>query len=60
MRTQLAIAHALLSDPAAGYRELGLVYYDQRADTQRQARAYIRSLERLWRHAADGTNRRRL
>ena len=47
MRTQLVIAHALLSDPGAGYRELGPGYYDQRAGTQRQARSHIRSLERL-------------
>jgi len=47
MRTQLAIAHALLSDPEAGYRELGPGYYDQRAGTQRQARGHIRGLERL-------------
>ena len=29
MRTQLAIAHALLSDPAAEYRELGPGYYER-------------------------------
>src|ERR1700758_3213094 len=46
MRTQLAIAHALLSDPAAGYRELGPGYYDQKAGTRRQARGHVRSLER--------------
>jgi transposase len=47
MRTQLVIAHALLSDPGADYRELGPGYYDLRAGTQRQARGHIRSLERL-------------
>jgi hypothetical protein len=47
MRTQLCIAHALLSDPEAAYRELGPGYYDQRAGTRHQARGHIRSLERL-------------
>jgi transposase len=47
MRTQLVAAHALLSDPEAGYRELGPGYYDQRAGTRHQARGHIRSLERL-------------
>jgi transposase len=47
MRTQLCIAHALLSDPEAAYQELGPGYYDQRAGTQRQARGHVRSLERL-------------
>ena len=47
MRTQLCIAHALMSDPEAAYRELGPGYYDQRAGAQRQARGHIRSLERL-------------
>jgi transposase len=47
MRTQLVIARALLSDPEAGYCELGPGYYDQRAGTGRQARGHIRSLERL-------------
>jgi transposase len=47
MRTQLAIAHALLSDPAAGYREPGPGYYEQRDSAARQARGHIRSLERL-------------
>ena len=47
MRTQLAIAHALLSDPTAEYRELGPGYYDQQAGTRRQARSHVRSLERL-------------
>ena len=47
MRTQLAIAHSLLSDPAASYRELGPGYYEQKAETRRQARGHVRSLERL-------------
>jgi transposase len=47
MRTQLVIAHALLSDPQAEYRELGPGYYEERADTRRQARGHIRGLERL-------------
>ncbi len=47
MRTQLVIAHALLSDPAAEYRDLGPGYYEQRADTRRQARSRIRAIERL-------------
>jgi transposase len=47
MRTQLAIAHALLSDPAAEYRDLGPGYYEQRADAGRQARSHIRAIERL-------------
>jgi transposase len=46
MRTQLVIAHGLLSDPAAEYRELGPGYYEQRAGTRRQARGHVRSLER--------------
>jgi transposase len=47
MRTQLVIAHTLLSDPAARYREPGPGYYEQRAGTRRQARSHIRSLEHL-------------
>jgi transposase len=47
MRTQLVAAHALLSDPAADYLELGVGYYDERAGTRRQARGHVRSLERL-------------
>jgi transposase len=47
MRSQLVIAHALLSDPAAEYRELGPGYYDQQAGARRQARGHVRSLERL-------------
>jgi transposase len=47
MRTQLVIAHALLSDPAAEYHDLGPGYYEQRADTRRQARSHIRAIERL-------------
>ena len=47
MRTQLVIAHALLSDPGAEYRDLGPGYYEQRANTRRQARSHVRGLERL-------------
>jgi transposase len=47
MRTQLVVAHALLSDPAADYRDPGPGFYEQRAGTGRQARSYVRSLERL-------------
>jgi transposase len=47
MRTQLVAAHALLSDPEAGYLELGPGYYEQRAGTRRQARTHVRSLQRL-------------
>src|SRR5208282_5630616 len=47
MRTQLAIAHALLSDPRAEYRDLGPGYYEQRAGTRRQARSHVRAIERL-------------
>jgi transposase len=60
MRSQLVIAHALLSDPAAEYRELGPGYYDQQAGTLRQARGHVRSLERLgWKvtlEPPDGTD----
>jgi len=47
MRTQLCIAHALLSDSEAEYRDLGAGYYEQRAGASRQARNHVRSLERL-------------
>jgi transposase len=47
MRTQLVIAHALLSDPAAEYQDLGPDYYERRADTRRRARGHARALERL-------------
>jgi transposase len=47
MRTQLVIAHALLSDPGAEYQDLGPGYYEQRAGTRRQARSHARALERL-------------
>jgi transposase len=43
----LTIYHALLSDPAASYRDLGPGYYDQRAGARRQARNHLKSLERL-------------
>jgi hypothetical protein len=47
MRTQLVIAHALLSDPAAEYEDLGPDYYERKADTRRRARSHARALERL-------------
>jgi transposase len=47
MRSQLVIAHALLSDPAAEYRDLGPGYYEHRADIRRQAHNHVRGLERL-------------
>jgi hypothetical protein len=43
MRSQLVIAHGLLSDPEAEYCDLGTGYYEQRAGT----RSHVRSLERL-------------
>jgi len=46
----LAIFHALLSDPAATYHDLGPDYYEQRASTRRQARNHIKGLERLGYH----------
>ena len=47
MRDQLVITHALLSDPGAGYRDLGTGYYEQRDRTRRRASSHVRSLERL-------------
>jgi transposase len=47
MRTQLAIARALLPDPEAEYRDLGPGYYEQRESTRRRTRNHVRSLERL-------------
>src|SRR6266704_4043785 len=47
MRDQPGIAHALLSDPGAGYRDLGTGYYEQRERTRRRASSHVRSLERL-------------
>jgi hypothetical protein len=47
MRTQLVIAHGLLPDPEAEYRDPGPGYYEGRADASRQARSHLRSLERL-------------
>jgi transposase len=43
----LTIFHALLSDPAATYHDLGPDYYQQRLNIRRQARNHLRSLERL-------------
>jgi transposase len=47
IRTQLVIAHAILSDPEAEYQDLGPDYYERRADTRRRARSHVRGLERL-------------
>jgi transposase len=46
-RTQLVIAHALLSGPEATYEDLGTDYYERRADIRRRARNHVRDLERL-------------
>ena len=43
----LTIFHALLSDPAATYHDLGPDYHQQRTGIHRQARNHLRSLERL-------------
>jgi transposase len=43
----LTIIHALLSDPAERYTDLGADYYEQRMHARRQARNHVRSLERL-------------
>jgi transposase len=45
--SMLTSVHALLTDPAARYHDLGADYYEQRMHTRRQARNHIRSLERL-------------
>jgi transposase len=47
MRKQIVIAHAILSDPGAGYLELGPDYHERRAGTRRRAQSHLRSLERL-------------
>src|SRR6266480_733140 len=46
----LTIFHALLSDPAATYQDLGPGYYEQRMNIRRQARNHVRGLERLGYH----------
>jgi len=43
----LTIIHALLSDPAARYTDLGADHYEQRTHVRRQDRNHVRSLERL-------------
>ncbi len=43
----LTIIHALLSDSAARYTDLGADYYQQHMHTRRQARNHVKSLERL-------------
>jgi transposase len=47
MRSQLLIAHTLLSGPEAEYRDLGPAFYEQKAAARRQAHGHVRSLERL-------------
>jgi transposase len=46
-RTILVIIWHLLSDPAAGYHDLGAGYYDERINKQKKARSHIRQLEAL-------------
>jgi transposase len=46
----LTIFHALLSDPAATYHDLGPGYHQQRASTRRQARNHVKGLQRLGYH----------
>ena len=48
--SMLTIIHALLSDPAARYTDLGAGYYEHRMHVRRQARNHVRSLERLGYH----------
>ncbi len=45
--SMLTIVHALLSDPAARYTDIGADYYEQRMHARRQAHNHVRSLERL-------------
>ena len=45
--SMLTIIHALLSDPAAVYTDLGADYYEQHMHARRQARNHVKSLERL-------------
>jgi transposase len=45
--SMLTIVHALLSDPAAIYTDLGADYYEQRMHARRRARNHVKSLERL-------------
>ena len=45
--SMLTIMHALLSDPAARYTDLGAGYYEPRMHARSQARNHVRSLERL-------------
>ena len=43
--SMLTSIHALLSDPAASYQDLGAGYYEQRMHARRQARNHILSLD---------------
>src|SRR6266699_445005 len=42
--SMLTIIHALLSDPAGSYHDLGADYYEQRMHARRQARNHVKSL----------------
>ena len=46
----LTIFHALLSDPAATYHDLGPDYHQQRTGIHRQACNHVRRLQRLGYH----------
>jgi hypothetical protein len=46
----LTIFHALLSDPAATYHDLGPDYYQHRLNVRRQAHNHLQSLKRLGYH----------
>jgi transposase len=46
-RSVLTIIWHLLSDPAAGFRDLGADFYLSRTDTERRKRNHIRQLEAL-------------
>ena len=46
-RSVITIWHALLSDPAATYTDLGTDYYERRMNIRRQARNHVRAIERL-------------
>ena len=45
-RTHLVICYELLSDPEAGYADLGTDYYERRADIRREVRSHARAIER--------------
>jgi transposase len=45
--TILTLAHVLLSDPEAGYQDLGADYYEARMHHRRQVSSHVRGLQRL-------------